>query len=125
MRISDWSSDVCSSDLNHREERSATQWAGRGQAVDNPGMIPGPESCPQAVPERASSYQRDVNAIKFNKFNKLTVLQPAFRNTITTSFCIYQILEARSEEHTSELQSLMRTEYAVFCLKTTITNSHR
>src|SRR3546814_11351896 len=69
-------------DRNHREERSATQWAGRGQAVDNPGMIPGPESCPQAVPERASSYQRDVNAIKFNKFNKLIVLQPAFHNTI-------------------------------------------
>src|SRR3546814_7571302 len=83
-------------DRNHREERSATQWAGRGQAVDNPGMIPGPESCPQAVPERASSYQRDVNAIKFNKFNKLIV---------------------RSEEHTSELQSLMRISYAVFCLK--------
>src|SRR3546814_10091384 len=31
---------------------------------------------------------------------------------------------ARSEEHTSELQSLMRISYAVFCLKKTTTNNH-
>jgi hypothetical protein len=64
--------------------------------VDNPGTIPGPESCPQAVPERANSYQRGVMAIKFNKFNSLGVLQPDSRDTITTSFCIYPILEARA-----------------------------
>src|SRR3546814_6528115 len=33
-------------------------------------------------------------------------------------------LDARSEEHTSELQSLMRNSYAVFCLKTKIATSH-
>src|SRR3546814_10897394 len=33
------------------------------------------------------------------------------------SFCLYSIEASRSEEHTSELQSLMRTSYAVFCLK--------
>src|SRR3546814_8473658 len=32
--------------------------------------------------------------------------------------------DTRSEEHTSELQSLMRISYAVFCLKHTITTSH-
>src|SRR3546814_2062701 len=32
--------------------------------------------------------------------------------------------EARSEEHTSELQSLMRNSYAVFCLKTKTTDQH-
>src|SRR3546814_20680240 len=89
-------------DRNHREERSATQWAGRGQAVDNPGMIPGPESCPQAVPERASSYQRDVNAIQFNKFNKLIVFQPAFRNTITTNYGFYPIFERRQWNNNRE-----------------------
>src|SRR3546814_14880341 len=83
-----------------------------GQAVDNPGMIPGPESCPQAVPERASSYQRDVNAIKFNKFNKLIVLQPAFRNTITTSFCIYPILEARASGNEPACVSLCSAKYS-------------
>src|SRR3546814_9828945 len=34
-------------------------------------------------------------------------------------------MASRSEEHTSELQSLMRISYAVFCLKTTITTNHR
>src|SRR3546814_8696216 len=33
--------------------------------------------------------------------------------------------EGRSEEHTSELQSLMRISYAVFCLKKQTTNTHR
>src|SRR3546814_9663750 len=34
-----------------------------------------------------------------------------------TGFAMFSVLSARSEEHTSELQSLMRTSYAVFCLK--------
>src|SRR3546814_9457341 len=34
---------------------------------------------------------------------------------VTTDYS--SMIEARSEEHTSELQSLMRTSYAVFCLK--------
>src|SRR3546814_6697144 len=37
----------------------------------------------------------------------------------------YCTLESRSEEHTSELQSLMRLSYAVFCLKTNTTNCNR
>src|SRR3546814_2895691 len=36
----------------------------------------------------------------------------------------YPIIILRSEEHTSELQSLMRISYAVFCLKKTTTNTH-
>src|SRR3546814_8520960 len=40
------------------------------------------------------------------------------------SIAIIQTLQARSEENTSELQSLMRTSYAVFCLKKTMQNNN-
>src|SRR3546814_4742189 len=40
------------------------------------------------------------------------------------TFCIVLLLTMRSEEHTSELQSLMRISYAVFCLKKKKTKQH-
>src|SRR3546814_5236790 len=40
-----------------------------------------------------------------------------FAESTPESAAIAQVLEGRSEEHTSELQSLMRISYAVFCLK--------
>src|SRR3546814_6445662 len=45
---------------------------------------------------------------------------------LTTSYKLRPIpvIEGRSEEHTSELQSLMRISYAVFCLKKNSTNKH-
>src|SRR3546814_1746101 len=65
MRISDWSSDVCSSDLTYSQT------------------------------EQTPRDESEKNLVHF----------------------AYDVVERRSEEHTSELQSLMRISYAVFCLK--------
>src|SRR3546814_7417371 len=41
------------------------------------------------------------------------------------AYWVYPLVEERSEEHTSELQSLMRISYAVFCLKKKKKNKHK
>src|SRR3546814_2689288 len=100
MRISDWSSDVCSSDLSaepperpggrrrchrgvHCRRRHA---AGRDQLCDVGGRDP-------AGAARGRFDRRDQHRQRHRR------------------------QAGRSEEHTSELQSLMRISYAVFCLK--------
>src|SRR3546814_9428418 len=92
MRISDWSSDVWSSDLHiacdiHRiaEYCRANQIA----------LI---EDCAHAV-------GAEWNGVKPGAFGDAGI------------FSLYATKTIRSEEHTSELQSLMRISYAVFCLK--------
>src|SRR3546814_7182534 len=84
MRISDWSSDVCSSDLIG-VRRGSPSYAGRT----------GPYTRDRPRAPRAGAGHR-VCAAAHN-----CPTAPKFR----------------SEEHTSELQSLMRISYAVFCLK--------
>src|SRR3546814_5667900 len=83
MRISDWSSDVCSSDLPSADD----------DAADRPGRA-GRED-PRTGPED----ERGGRALAW----------PVGRDA--------ECGAGRSEEHTSELQSLMRISYAVFCLK--------
>src|SRR3546814_3145489 len=107
MRISDWSSDVCSSDL-------ATARAGlhhRHLGLDArrlPGPGQGGGDCRSEAPEGRGSLQchpvqqRDPCALPPAGGGRC----PQRRRGL-----------ARSEEHTSELQSLMRISYAVFCLK--------
>src|SRR3546814_5362498 len=51
-----------------------------------------------------------------------TVSGSAVANVMTTGTFTIPLMKRRSEEHTSELQSLMRTSYAVFCLKKKNTN---
>src|SRR3546814_9927159 len=91
MRISDWSSDVCSSDLKTRDTADRHETAVR--------RLPGYRS-PNAVPPlgRARATWSGSAAC------------PA-RTGVHNGWRYY-----RSEEHTSELQSLMRISYAVFCL---------
>src|SRR3546814_3213656 len=93
MRISDWSSDVCSSDLrspSSSHPRSRDPKAGR--PPPRAGKDGTAASCPsgEGVREKASACSGPKNR---------------------ADAC------PRSEEHTSELQSLMRISYAVFCLK--------
>src|SRR3546814_6523949 len=114
MGISDWSSDVCSSDLEFV--------GGMGQDV-----IGGIELLEPAVPEQGNLVAHlhglvDVVADEQNGFPQLPL---HFQEFILDDFAIYRVDRAkrfvhqqnRSEEHTSELQSLMRISYAVFCLK--------
>src|SRR3546814_4810005 len=106
MRISDWSSDVCSSDLKPSILTSLLE----GVKAIRPGMTWGH----QAVAATAN--------IMFPFFRVTDrLLFQAIRRT-PLGFLDARTMEdlkagGRSEEHTSELQSLMRISYAVFCLK--------
>src|SRR3546814_7346602 len=100
MRISDWSSDVCSSDLIEKVRPATASnillwiiaafvlifiiWA--------------------SVTELDRTVRGQGRVIPSSQLQVVSNLEGG-------------IVEARSEEHTSELQSLMRTSYAVFCLK--------
>src|SRR3546814_3339782 len=92
MRISDWSSDVCSSDLAPFD---APRYA--AAVVIEHGGGSG----------AAYPIARDVMTFLFDREKAMAALE-GFEAGWGG---------ARSEEHTSELQSLMRISYAVFCLK--------
>src|SRR3546814_4347199 len=117
MRISDWSSDVCSSDLGVRSKRCGMEppafeaaagemFSGAGSQAPATGEVYDAGTgqsvvvlCGGTVPVRAVGYRAPAD----------------FEGEVSMVF--YGTDQARSEEHTSELQSLMRTSYAVFCLK--------
>src|SRR3546814_2142858 len=95
MRISDWSSDVCSSDLTLLMVGPAG--AGKSMmAARLPGLLP-PLTPAEAL--ETSMIRSVAGELKGGRIDRAR----PFRS--------------RSEEHTSELQSLMRISYAVFCLK--------
>src|SRR3546814_2117353 len=101
MRISDWSSDVCSSDLMKRLHL--------GERGDAARLAPGQEVAGR--PRIGAACMRiadgDGEELKESKLRALVGRRDQRR----------QRQRGRSEEHTSELQSLMRISYAVFCLK--------
>src|SRR3546814_10461207 len=111
MRISDWSSDVCSSDLY----------------VFLCGLIPAAVAFGVRLfvkePERWTRIAQNSAPPRLGE-----LFSPQFRRITLSGFLMAVIalitwwscnafLPVRSEEHTSELQSLMRISYAVFCLK--------
>src|SRR3546814_2033523 len=104
MRISDWSSDVCSSDLVAWRQGAVR----RNQAS---GAGPNCRGCTQIWPAlcQPSLAGRHAHQLE-NNFAVDQALQSAGR----AAFGRYPW---RSEEHTSELQSLMRISYAVDSLK--------
>src|SRR3546814_6759204 len=104
MRISDWSSDVCSSDLvdydamangHGRFYAGQSPIRGRIQKVGSDAVDP-----IDAMTERLMLIVDGMDA-----------MTPLLISRYTATSAL------RSEEHTSELQSLMRNSYAVFCLK--------
>src|SRR3546814_2347601 len=98
MRISDWSSDVCSSDLLHRAGGAhQAHQVERRLVVQLAGVT---EDDKRIAPVVGARIGRDqIERCRHRKVHPLCVIGD------------------RSEEHTSELQSLMRNSYAVFCLK--------
>src|SRR3546814_8734244 len=105
MRISDWSSDVCSSDLvNILTSLLAKRYGCRRAVTLINKATYGPLIANLGIDTVVSP-----RAITVSK-----ILQHVRRGRIRS---VYSLSEDRSEEHTSELQSLMRISYAVFCLK--------
>src|SRR3546814_8821809 len=99
MRISDWSSDVCSSDLGFWPPLKF--WG--SARITSPRLL-----CPANRISSCVIITRGDDGCA-----------PRIRVPVTVIF------SRRSEEHTSELQSLMRISYAVFCLKKKITHPKR
>src|SRR3546814_8856560 len=126
MRISDWSSDVCSSDLVGARRRPGVRpAAGRARlapilstSLAQSGSTPGVVLSMKATLTARSA----LLAALFTSAIGLAMAQtPAPKPSpapaaLSDSLPIPPAPE-RSEEHTSELQSLMRISYAVFCLK--------
>src|SRR3546814_9840430 len=105
MRISDWSSDVCSSDLSVRpSERFRAYANGAYTDAKYESFVDAP--CPPELSGgTASAPNCDISGQRLPGVSKWAFSFGAEANA------------DRSEEHTSELQSLMRISYAVFCLK--------
>src|SRR3546814_10161555 len=108
MRISDWSSDVCSSDLTHCKEIAAVH-----RFFDRAHHW-------FVLVDKGAAYQFG------HMFRHFVVIQSVVAPQAIEIMCgavgfgnqkVRAGHAARSEEHTSELQSLMRISYAVFCLK--------
>src|SRR3546814_5544710 len=144
MRISDWSSDVCSSDLLSIlvGQRAALDYnrnffingAGPGGIIEFPEELDDDEwrrfkrrwdSSHQGVANahKVATLEGGAKWVERNytyKDMQFAELTNVSRDMIREAFLIHQ----RSEEHTSELQSLMRISYAVFCLKNKKTTTH-
>src|SRR3546814_1660516 len=101
MRISDWSSDVCSSDLASLGHVTDTATVAV-QALRQFHVLQAGDLLIEPVLRPGAAGNRRIGVVAEEAFLRKAGL-------------IGEVL--RSEEHTSELQSLMRISYAVFCLK--------
>src|SRR3546814_7352901 len=111
MRISDWSSDVCSSDLQHLEVFSLNFEASKALKSHRNGF---------RVDSRNDQVASFSGLNRFRRGDCVTNFAEDDHVGIASHECLDRpgkIQADRSEEHTSELQSLMRISYAVFCLK--------
>src|SRR3546814_2686911 len=119
MRISDWSSDVCSSDL--APSLTAAPFSRNGNATGNfaryctiwsgtlTNLIEGTDDRRQIHSRRPRPQDHGASAQRRSRVARENRRRPRRGARYGP--------DARSEEHTSELQSLMRISYAVFCLK--------
>src|SRR3546814_6624076 len=119
MRISDWSSDVCSSDLIATSDESP-----RGFRVTRKPLVPGVRS--HAGRRGGGTHRgRRSRSRRMERFRRRAGLERRHaadaadggRGREVHRDQPWRQRGFRSEEHTSELQSLMRLSYAVFCLK--------
>src|SRR3546814_2964280 len=144
MRISDWSSDVCSSDLAGSVAVATLVWAGHAGATEGTAGTVHRVSdilhliaaaawigaigafliliAPQRLREWPGGLQIAARSLdQFSRVGTICVLVIAATGLINSQMIVgaenLGRSLSRSEEHTSELQSLMRISYAVFCLK--------
>src|SRR3546814_1278802 len=107
MRISDWSSDVCSSDLISH-------------------VPPAEPKCGAMLPPARFATCRCqflVQIVDIRRGSSPMTGPLHYSKTKARGHSTRDLVSSRSEEHTSELQSLMRISYAVFCLKKKKTNN--
>src|SRR3546814_9030656 len=130
MRISDWSSDVCSSDLRVRlrEETDVRKTRFSEEQIiavlrEQEGGMKTADVCRKHGISSATLYawKAKYGGMDVSQARKLKVLEEEnarLKRLLADAMLDNAVLkEVRSEEHTSELQSLMRHSYAVFCLK--------
>src|SRR3546814_2624363 len=143
MRISDWSSDVCSSDLKYVDHKDAYKSVGEAlkhggirqrtrvnlkwlesQDIERDGaakVLEGLDGIlvPGGFGDRG--FEGKVLAAQYARENDIPYLGICYgmqAAVVDVARNLAGLEDAnRSEEHTSELQSLMRISYAVFCLK--------
>src|SRR3546814_4725061 len=114
MRISDWSSDVCSSDLS---AGGSVRMVAAYSAIRTKIQNSNPAHSPMVAPlTRLKARQTTASSRKNIKLQAGRSARRAAVNIITMLMPPHSTDENRSEEHTSELQSLMRISSAVFCL---------
>src|SRR3546814_4628543 len=107
MRISDWSSDVCSSDLARASTMPKLFWSWEEMLPHNKnGFFP-------YTPGTNLLYGLAEAIDMLHEEGLENVFARHDRHAEATR----RAVRTRSEEHTSELQSLMRSSYAVLCLK--------
>src|SRR3546814_6415346 len=106
MRISDWSSDVCSSDL---------------ALLDEIADMLALDVCPMSWPVGMGGQFEGIYDLYTNRLMQPTGDSRIFEGKMSQFSGLndpqLENVLSRSEEHTSELQSLMRLSYAVLCLK--------
>src|SRR3546814_6274970 len=113
MRISDWSSDVCSSDLLAEGFRRAALWRDADTGPFDRSEVHTAQSQLDARDLARRSrhlFRRPLPSMERQRPDRRPVVGSAGASR-------HRWRVRRSEEHTSELQSLMRISYAVFCLK--------
>src|SRR3546814_6363193 len=117
-RISDWSADVCSSDLKFESPLSTSIFtngsAGSAAVFGNRARnLSATKDAGQAVDGR-TDYRAETSGLAATITGSTGPITATIHNLSTRGL---MASAPRSEEHTSELQSLMRSSYDVFCLK--------
>src|SRR3546814_2925895 len=136
MRISDWSSDVCSSDLREDPGKEKESDCSAGARLSNGGLLAVSSvrsrhrSVSLGALGRTAPVQRPVGSVGIGPeqvgadrlredgivYRQRDVVAGLFADALPAGADLGPVL-LRSGEHTSELQSLMRISYAVFCLQ--------
>src|SRR3546814_3638166 len=159
MRISDWSSDVCSSDRTsgqrNIENRLDAQRSGKAnfdsfapkfgmllepaddvqvyanysRSVELPGFSELKQTPPMGVPGFVDVGPQKAWTMEIGTRGRVGIASwdvTFYRSNLRSEMLQFALApDVRSEEHTSELQSLMRISYAVFCLKKKNNTQHQ
>src|SRR3546814_3869489 len=120
MLITAWSSDVCSSDLFGLARAAAAEFG--ADHVAEQAQVPQAAAVVGKVPVHARLAAAEARIVLGPRAQRPVVLGDAGVGQVDEVGIAHVVQrraqgQRRSEEHTSELQSLMRISYAVFCLK--------